>query len=185
MKNKIAFAALMGVASAALADNHGKVHSSNITEQEVLAAQKAWGEALVAISTEGDKKGVKSAKVLASNIIDKAYGYDLGPVLFKPTLTTGDQTFRTTKEGALAYFVGQDSKFPSDKGFALNGWTKVEVKNAAVSIHGDTALTMGNVFITNKKGDVTKVDKTWAFKKTDQGQIKIVLHHSSLPYVAK
>jgi hypothetical protein len=32
-------------------------------------------------------------------------------VLFKPTLTTGDQTFRTTHKGALSYFVGGDSSF--------------------------------------------------------------------------
>lgn len=34
----------------------------------------------------------------------------------------------------------------------------------------------------DKKGQVTKVDKTWAFKKDDQGKLRIVLHHSSLPY---
>lgn len=31
-------------------------------------------------------------------------------------------------------------------------------------------------------GKVTKVDKTWGFKKDEKGQLRIVLHHSSLPY---
>lgn len=55
----------------------------------------------------------------ASAVLDAAYGYNIGPVLFKPTLTVVPQTFRPTKEGALAYFVGSDKDFPNDSGFAL------------------------------------------------------------------
>ncbi len=43
-------------------------------------------------------------------------------------------------------------------------------------------MTMGNVFLYDKKGQVTKVDKTWGFKKDAQGKLRIVLHHSSLPF---
>ncbi len=115
-------------------------------------------------------------------VIDEAYGYNLGPVLFKPTLAEAPQTFRTTRDGALAYFVGGDEDYPNDTGFALKGWTKVEIRNAAIHINGDVASTMGNVILTNKDGSVTTVDKTWKFKKTDDGKLRIVLHHSSLPY---
>jgi hypothetical protein len=41
----------------------------------------------VAISTAYETGGIEKAKPLASEVIDKAYGYNLGPVLFKPTLT--------------------------------------------------------------------------------------------------
>jgi hypothetical protein len=156
--------------------------SRAITESEVLAAQKAWGEALVAISTTYDTKGLKAAKSLAENVIDAAYGYQFGPVLFKPTLTIAPQTFRTTRAGALAYFVGDDPKFPMDKGFALKHWRAVEIKNTAIFISGNTATTMGNVLITNKDGKVTAVDKTWQFFKDDNGKLRIILHHSSLPH---
>jgi hypothetical protein len=155
-----------------------------ITEAEVLAAQKAWGEALVAIATTYDQKGMAAAKALAEKVLDSAYGYQFGPVLFKPTLTVAPQTFRTTRAGALAYFVGGDPNFPSDKGFALNGWRSVEIRNAAIFISGNTATTMGNVLITDKNGKVTTVDKTWQFLKDDNGKLRIVLHHSSLPYTA-
>jgi hypothetical protein len=47
------------------------------------------------------------------------------------------------------------------------------------------ALTMGKVSLTDKNGKVTTVDKTWGFKKGDDGKIRIVLHHSSLPYDSK
>lgn len=156
-----------------------------ITESEVLAAQKAWGDALVAISTTYETKGLDAAKALAGKVIDAAYGYQFGAVLFNPTLTTGAQTFRTTRAGALAYFVGGDPAFPSDTGFALKGWRKVEVKNAGIFISGNTATTMGNVLITDKDGKVTTVDKTWQFLKDDSGNLRIILHHSSLPFTLK
>jgi hypothetical protein len=156
-----------------------------ITEAEVLSAQKAWGNALVSIATTYDEKGLAAAKTLAGTVIDQAYAYQLGPVLFKPTLTVAPQTFRTTRSGALAYFVGDDPAYPQDQGFALNPWRKVEIKNAAILIAGNTATTMGNVMITDKNGKVTTVDKTWEFYKDDNGKLRIVLHHSSLPYTAK
>jgi hypothetical protein len=156
-----------------------------ITESEVLAAQKAWGDALVAISTTYEQKGLASAKSLAGEVIDAAYAYQFGPVLFKPTLTVAPQTFRTTRAGALAYFVGDDPAYPMDKGFALKGWRKVEIRNEAIFIAGNTATTMGNVMITDKDGKVTTVDKTWEFYKDDRGKLRIILHHSSLPYSNK
>ncbi len=161
------------------------VVNTNITEAEVLAAQKAWGDALVAISTTYEEKGQPAAKALAEQVIDQAYGYQFGTVLFKPTLTTAPQTFRTTKAGALAYFVGGDPAFPKDKGFALKGWRQVAVQNAAIFIEGDVATTMGNVMMTDKAGKVTTVDKTWKFLKDSNGKLRIVVHHSSLPYVEK
>merc|ERR1712039_226480 len=103
------------------------------------------------------------AKALAGEVIDAAYGYNYGAVLFKPTLTGGQQTFRPTREGALAYFVGDDPNFPDDKGFALKGWRSVQIANSAIFIDGNTAMTQGNVLITDKTGAVTKVDKTWVF----------------------
>ncbi len=158
------------------------VVNSNITEAEVQAAQEAWGKALIQIGQDYDSKGIKKATSTAIAVLDAAYGYNMGPVLFKPTLAYGDQTFRTTKEGALAYFVGGNKAYPNDTGFALKGWQKYEYKNVAVNINGNMALTMGHVMLTDKSGKVTTVDKTWAFKKDEQGKLRIVLHHSSLPY---
>jgi hypothetical protein len=158
------------------------VVNTNITEAEVKAAQDGWGKALIQISDDFASGGIAKAKATANQVLDAAYGYNLGLVLFKPTLTHSDQTFRTTKAGALAYFVGDDRAFPSDKGFALGGWKKYEYRNAGVFITGNMALTMGKVILTDKDGKVTTVDKTWGFKKDTQGQLRIVLHHSSLPF---
>ncbi len=155
-----------------------------ITEQDVIAAQNAWGNALVNISTTFERDGLAAARRVAENVIDSAYGFNMGPVLFKPTLTVAPQTFRTTREGALAYFVGGDTRFAADTGFALKGWRSFEIQNAAIFIDGDTAISMGNVRLTNRDGTVTTVDKTWGWNRDDNGQLRIVLHHSSLPFTA-
>jgi hypothetical protein len=155
-----------------------------VTQADIAAAQRAWGNALVQISTDFEAGGLPRAKATAGAVLDGAYGYNLGPVLFKPTLTEAPQTFRTTREGALAYFVGDNPAFPRDTGFALKGWRTVVFTNAATFINGDVALSMGNVSMTDKNGAVTTVDKTFGYKKGADGTMRIVLHHSSLPYKA-
>lgn len=160
------------------------VVTSNISEADVLSAQRAWGDALVQISKDFESGGIAKAKATANAVLDAAYGYQFGPVLFKPTLAPMPQNIRTTKEGALAYFVGNNKNFPDDKGFALKSWRKVEFKNAAIQLRGDTALTIGNVSFTDKNGKTTTVDKSFGYARDDQGALRIVLHHSSLP-VAK
>jgi hypothetical protein len=176
--------ALSCVASSAFALTATTINSQ-ITQAEVEAAQVAWGDALVQISTDYTNGGIEKARATAEAVIDAAYGYQMGPVLFKPTMTEVPQTFRTTREGALSYFVAHDEAFPHDKGFALKGWTAVEIENAAIFISGDTATTMGKVHITNVDGSVTTVDKTWGFQRDEAGVLRIVLHHSSLPFTAQ
>lgn len=177
-----AAAAFVIVPCAQAQSNKVHVLNTNITLEEVEKAQKAWGAALIGISKANKDKGREAAVSAANAALDGAYGYNMGPVLFKPTLTVAPQTFRPTKEGALAYFVGGNAEYPNDKGFALKGWTGYEFENNSIHITADLALTMGKVRLTNDKGEVTEVDKTWAFKRDDQGVLRIVLHHSSLPF---
>lgn len=157
---------------------------TTITKEEVAAAEKAWGEALVDISLAYDTGGLPKAKPLAIKAIDTAYGYNLGPVLFKPTLTREPQTFRLTKEGALSYFVGDDPNFPGDTGFALKHWRDVQVDDVGLQINGSVANTMGKVTFTDNKGCWITVDKTWVFKKDEKNVVRIIVHHSSLPFGA-
>jgi hypothetical protein len=163
----------------------GITANPTITVAEVNAAQQAWCDALVAIGkahTDG-----KDARALATRVLSEAYAYDTGKVFFKPTLAHGDQTFRPTKAGALAYFVGGDPNFPDDKGFALTPWVKARYDNLGdgdqgIQIHGDIAITMGNVWVTDKNGKEVKVDKTFVFKKGNDGKLRLIVHKSALPY---
>ncbi len=156
-----------------------------ITVAEVNAAQQAWCDALVAIGKAHLDGG--DYRAVASKGIDDLYDFKEGRVFFKPTLAFGPNTFRKTKEGTLAYFVGGDSNFPEDDGFALKHWVKVRYDNAGgnaegIQVHGDIAITMGNVYLTSPDGYEIMVDKTFVFRKGSDGKLRLIVHKSSLPF---
>ena len=172
-------------AGSALADSQPMRMNNNITEEQVLNSQKGWCNGLLAISKAYATGGFTAAETTATKILDQAYGYQYGAVAFKPTLTQQPQTFRATKAGALAYFVGGNPSYPNDKGFAIKPWQTCAIRNQVIQLHGELAITMGNVDLTDSSGKVTTVDKTWAFVREPDGEVRIVLHHSSLPFTAK
>jgi hypothetical protein len=182
MKKLIPFLALaIGFAFApARAANVAHGGPQPITVERLEAAQQAWCDALLLISRTHREGG--DARALAAQIIDAAYNYDMAPVLFKPTLTHGEQTFRTSRAGALAYFVGGDPAFPGDTGFALKPWEKARFINAATYIEGNLGITMGHVVFTDSSGKETKVEKTWVFRQGDDGKLRILLHKSTIPF---
>ncbi len=156
-----------------------------ITVEEINAAQKGWCDALVKIGELSASGG--DYKAFAEQVLSDAYDYDSGRVFFKPTLTSGDQVFRKTKEGALAYFVGGNPKYPNDKGFALKPWSKCWHDNLSkgaeeVMVQGNIGISMGNVHFEDKSGNQIYVDKTFVFKKGDDGKLRLVVHKSALPY---
>ena len=167
-----------------------EVFSETISLEEVKAAQDTWCAALVTISETHSKGGLAESKPLAEEVIASAYGYNLGPVAFKPTWTRGDTTFRYTADGALSYFVGGDATY-DDPGFAIgtpegenprSPWVKCEAETSVVQLFGNTATSMGWVYFEAEDGTKSMVDKTWGYVKDDDGNLRIVLHHSSTPF---
>ena len=153
-----------------------------INEEDLLNARIAWGDGLIKISKTFETEGIERATSVASNMIDQLYFFDFGEVLFKPTLSGGSQTFRPTKEGALSYFVGHNSSYPNDNGFGIKFWREVSSETSAIFIDDTVAMWMGWVTFIDRDGQVTKVDKSWGYKLDDNGNLRITLHHSSLPY---
>ena len=148
--------------------------------QEIEKAQEKWGNGIVKI---GELKGtIKECRMFTLDFISKMYDYENGIVQFKPTKASEAQ-FRGDVKAALSYFIGSDSDFSEDSGFALNPWVKVEFENNSINIINDIAIAMGNYFFTDNNGDKTKVEYSFVYKKNDQGNLKIILHHSSLPFV--
>jgi hypothetical protein len=149
-----------------------------VTVAKVKDAQRAWGKGIVAIATAhtngGDYVG------LATDHVNTLYAYQMGPVLFKPTLASVDQ-FRPTFETALSYFVASNKACPEDQGFAIQGWTDVRFENSDVIIDGNTALAMGNYFFTSPEGAEVKVEYTFGYIEDGNGDLRIQLHHSSMP----
>lgn len=152
---------------------------TTITTEDVAQAQKIWGEGIVAIGKAFIAKG--DYVQAAENHIDTLYAYQNGVVLFKPT-KAADIQFRLDRESALSYFVGGNAKYSEDHGFAIHPWTKVRFENAATSIHGDYAVAMGNYYFTQTDGSEVKVEYTFGYIKGEDGNLRINLHHSSLPF---
>ena len=153
-----------------------------ILEIDIADSVSAWGDALLEISGSYENNGIEKATSVAGGMLDSLYGFNLGPVLFKPTLSGGSQTFRSTREGALSYFVGQNPAYPHDSGFGIKFWRKVSAEASAIFIDETVAMWMGWVTFVDKNEQITKVDKSWGYKLDDNGNLRIILHHSSLPY---
>ena len=151
-----------------------------ITEQCLIESQQDWIAGLLSISSAHRDGG--DYRAAATDVLNNGYNFQAGPVLFKPTLTHGEQTFRTTFDGALAYFVGGNPEFPGDDGFALKDWVSVHPQNVAFYIEGNTGLTMGHFTFTNGSGTEVTVEKTFAFRRGDCDNLRIVLHKSTIPF---
>ena len=152
-----------------------------VTLGDVEDAQKAWGEGIVAIATAHSTGG--DYVEVARNHVETLYAYGLTAVLFKPTLAAIEQ-FRPTFDQALSYFVASNNECSEDKGFAIKGWTHVRFENADVILEESTALAMGNYFFTAPDGDEVKVEYTFGYMVDSVGNLRIQLHHSSMPAVA-
>ena len=150
-----------------------------ISKQTVIDAQKTWGEGIVAIAKVHADGGDYSAR--ATEHINNLYAYGKTNVMFKPTMAAEDQ-FRETFDEALSYFIGQDGT--EDKGFAISGWTNVRWENNGIYTNDTSAMAMGNYYFTGPDGSETKVEYTFGYVLVD-GDLKINLHHSSLPFSPK
>lgn len=152
---------------------------NTITAEEITDAQKIWGDGIVTIGKAFTDKGdyIKAAE----NHLDVLYAFEAGTVLFKPT-KAADTQFRLTRKAALSYFVGGNDNYKEDHGFAIHPWTNVRFKNIATYIHGDYAVAMGNYFFTQLDGTEVKVEYTFGYIKGSDGELKINLHHSSVPF---
>ena len=155
-----------------------------INEGTLDQARRDWGLGILNISEAYESSGIDKARIVANEFLDNLYGFEFGPILFKPTLSGGSKTFRPSKEGALSYFIGENPNFPNDTGFGIKYWRKVDSDTSAIFIEENVAMWIGWVTLVNNNGDEVKVDKSWGYRKDDNGRLKIVLHHSSLPYEA-
>ena len=149
-----------------------------ITIADVEDAQRSWGDGIVKIST-AHSNGSEYVDI-ATQHVEQLYAYDLSEVLFKPTMASIDQ-FRPTFESALSYFVASNGVCEEDSGFAIKGWTAVRFENSGIIINASNAIAMGNYFFTDKDGAETKVEYTFGYIRDGSSNLRIVLHHSSLP----
>ncbi|MEM6582750.1 MAG: hypothetical protein AAF699_15830 [Pseudomonadota bacterium] len=173
----LAFASSLAMADTDFTDHTGFLPDGpTITQDDIKAAQKAWGDAVVAIGKAGDK-----APEVAKKAAQSAYSFTLGPIMFKPTLVA-EHPFRPDLEGTLSYFVGGNADYKEDKGFALKPWSAVRFDNHGVKIKGNIAIVMGEYYFTGPDKTETKVEFTKGYVKTPDNRVLIFLQDSSLPF---
>jgi hypothetical protein len=156
-----------------------------ISKEEVDQAQRDWCDGLIEICEaypDGDYRDK------AIKFIERLYDFEGSSVFFRPTLAMAPRNFRTTKEGALAYFIGEDDEFPDDDGFITKGWISADFDNeiegkAAIQVHGNIGIAMGNVYLRKAEvtvgGKETVVDKLFVFMKR-KGLVRLIVHNSTL-----
>ena len=156
-----------------------KLNPSSIREEDVLSIQKEWADSIISIGKIFLNKG--DYKLEAEKTLKKLYAFDISNVLFKPTFASQNQ-FRNSFEDALSYFVG--GNIEEDNGFAIKPWFKIRFSENKIIISHDTAIAMGNYYFTSvdDKKNETKVEYTFGYIKDKRGNLRINLHHSSIPH---
>ena len=152
-----------------------------ITKELIHEAQKKWGEGIIRIGSL--KHNNLECIQYTTSFLNEMYDFENQDILFKPTKASVEQ-FRPTFKMALSYFLGGDDSFCSeDEGFAMKPWVEVNFENSGYIIEDTIAIAMGNYFFTDLNGNEAKVEYTFGYKLSN-GDLKIDLHHSSLPFKA-
>ncbi len=147
----------------------------------VSQMQRRWANIVIEIGQEYKKKN--NVDNLTSELMQKIYAFDYCDVLFKPTLAKVDQ-FRSSKEEFLSYFLGQNNTCKEDSGFAIKNWKSIEFNNYKITEYNNYLLSMGNYFFKDQENEILKVEYTFGFIKINNNELRINLHHSSIPYGA-
>ncbi|KAH8045302.1 hypothetical protein JL722_14286 [Aureococcus anophagefferens] len=128
-----------------------------VSDTEVLGVQTKWAAAIAHISDVHAKGG--DFVGAAADAAGELYAYGHGDVLFKPT-KAAEYQFRPTAGEAMSY-------------------------RRRITKCDDVAIAMGNYRFTCKAaGSVSKVEYTFGYKRCEDDEVRIFLHHSSVPYAA-
>ena len=160
-------------------NSNKKLNPTAIREEDVLSIQKEWADSIISIGKIFLDKG--NYRLEAEKTLKKLYAFDISNVLFKPTFASQNQ-FRNSFEDALSYFVG--GNIEEDNGFAIKPWFKIRFSENKIVISRDNAIAMGNYYFTSveDKKNETKVEYTFGYIKDKKGNLRINLHHSSIPH---
>ena len=145
---------------------------------EIANTQAKWAQYVVAIgASRADKQEYTN---LANQMLDELYDFsDGGFILFKPTLAA-EKPVRTTRAQTLSYFI--DGKVHEDSGFALTPWVRVTFEPSFhyTVLEDGSLLVMGRCSFFRADQTSETADYTFGYRQTEEGGLRIYLHHSSL-----
>ena len=153
--------------------------SSKQITKNILDIQNKWADGIVAIGKAYLRK--KDYVNLTEKFIDELYYFQQGKVLFKPTRASQKQ-FRTKRNEFISYFIGHNKVSDEDTGFALEPWKNISFENFDYIGFENIILSMGNYYFTNYQDENIKVEHSFGYKFDETEKLKIVFHHSSIPY---
>ena len=148
-------------------------------EKKITEVQKKWANSVIDIGKAYLSK--KDYFFLTNKFLDELYLFNEGKVLFKPTKAYRKQ-FRSSKREFISYFIGHNKVSDEDQGFALEPWKHIYFENFNTIYFERILIAMGNYFFTNYKNEKVKVEYTFGYKLQKENVLKIILHHSSMPY---
>ena len=153
-----------------------------IAASEIDAAERRWADAVVEMG-RCHQQQPQSLSEVATQLLTEVYDFEAG-VLFKPTLATDPYHFRQTLSATLSYFIG--GKVPSDLGFALRPWQAVRfLSHGRIWLGVGESVVSGGVYeFYDLAGQITRAEFTFVYHRSAQpdSSIKILAHHSSLPF---
>ena len=145
----------------------------------VLETQQKWANYILAIGKAYKKN--ENLNNLVGELLDNVYAFQYSEVLFKPTLAKINQ-FRSKREEFISYFIGENHVCSEDTGFAIKEWQSIKFENFKIIGHDNYTLSMGNYYFEDSNNKLLKVEYTFGFIKVDKNELRINLHHSSLPF---
>ena len=145
----------------------------------VNITQQKWASIIIEIGKASRKK--INLENLVYKLLYDIYAFNHCDVLFKPTLAKRNQ-FRSTREEFLSYFLGENKVCKEDTGFAIKNWNAIRFENYKIVEYNEYLISMGNYYFTDNNNKTLKVEYTFGFIKVKKNELRINLHHSSLPY---
>lgn len=156
--------------------------SSEVLEKKVFNIQKRWASSLVEIGKAFLDK--KDYIALTYKFLDELYYFKQGKILFKPTKASQKQ-FRKDKNDFVSYFIGHNKVSEEDKGFALQPWKSIYFENFDITTFDKVSISMGNFFFTDYQNIQIKVEYSFGYIFDQERNLKIIFHHSSIPFKSK
>ena len=148
--------------------------------KKIKKAQQRWADGIINIGKYYLEN--KDYIALTDKFIEELYSFKNYKVLFKPTKASKKQ-FRKNKNEFISYFIGHNKVSDEDKGFALVPYKSVQFINFDFSIFENIIISMGNYIFTNYEDEKIKVEYSFGYiLDENEDELKIIFHHSSVPY---
>ena len=154
---------------------------SKFIVSQVESAQKKWSEYILQIGNAYRKN--EDFQEVTNSMLKELYKFSDDGIIFKPTLAN-KINFRFQLDEVISYFLGNNKDFPEDKGFAIKEWTRIYFHNSKIKQVGNLTISVGLYYFVDQNDTELEVEYTFIYEKIENEGLKIILHHSSIPFSA-